>query len=170
MNKKLFPFLIALGFSVIAITLQSVVVPIFFKNDYLPDLALIILIYYSVNYGKTVGQVLGFTSGIIIDTFSGIPFGLNAIVRLIMGFLLGFFEGKIFLEKIALPCIVITICTILKFLLYIFVDFIFPIEVNINLVSLRFLIELGLNIVLTPILFCVFNMINKKLFKSRERI
>lgn len=170
MSKRFLFFLTSFGIVFLAIVVQSVVFPIFFKNDYMPDISLIALIYFSINYGKVLGQNLGFTSGIILDSLSGVPFGLNALVRLVMGFLLGFFKGKIFLDKIILPCIIITICTSAKFFLYYLVSIFYPIDLNINFFSLRYLVELGMNIVLTPFVFMLFNALGKKIYPKRDRI
>lgn len=170
MSKRFLFFLTSFGIVFLAIVVQSVVFPIFFKNDYMPDISLIALIYFSINYGKVLGQNLGFTSGIILDSLSGVPFGLNALVRLVMGFLLGFFQGKIFLDKIILPCIIITICTSSKFFLYYLVSIFYPIDLNINFFSLRYLVELGMNIVLTPFVFMLFNALGKKIYPKRDRI
>ncbi|MGL1894047.1 MAG: rod shape-determining protein MreD [Spirochaetaceae bacterium] len=170
MNKRTLFYTISIGIVLLIIVVQSVVFPIIFKNDYMPDLSLIAIIYFSINFGRNIGQILGFSSGLVLDSLSGVPFGLNTMVKLIMGFLLGFFEGKIFLDKFILPCIIITLCTIAKFAMYSFVALIFPIDLNINFFSFRYLIELGLNIVLTPFIFMLFNLLAKKLYPVRERV
>lgn len=163
MNKKFLMFIVSLGMSVVAIILQSVVMPLFFNNNYIFDISLVILVFYSINYGKFLGEGLGFTSGLILDSLSGVPLGLNTIVRLVMGFVLGFFEGKIFLDKIILPCVIVALCTIIKFILFYLVSLFYPVELHFSFFSLRYLIELGLNTLLTPFLFTLFNLINKLL-------
>jgi rod shape-determining protein MreD len=170
MSKRFIYFLTSIGIVIFAIVIQSVVFPLFSTNDYMPDLSLIAIIFFSINFGKEVGQILGFSSGLVLDSLSGVPFGLNTLVRLIMGFLLGFFKGKIFLDKIILPCIIITICTIAKFALFYIVSLIYPIELNINIFSIRYLIELGMNIILTPFVFILFELLAKKMYPSRDRV
>lgn len=170
MNKRIIYFLVSIILVIVSIIIQSVIFPLFFKNDYMPDIPLIALIYFSINYGKNIGQVLGFVSGIVMDSLSGVPFGLNTIVRLVMGFFLGFFEGKIFLDNIVLPCVTITVCTILKYILFFITSLIFPIDININYFTIRLLVELGLNIVFTPFIFILFNILRKKINPNRETI
>lgn len=169
MNKRIFFYIISISIVLLTIVVQSVVFPLIFNNDYMPDLSLIAIIYFSVNFGKNMGQILGFSSGLLLDSLSGVPFGLNTFVKLIMGFLLGFFEGKIFLDKFILPIVIITICTVSKFAMYYCVGLIFPIDLNINFFSFRYLIELGLNIILTPCIFMLFNLFTKKLYPVRDR-
>lgn len=170
MNRKTLFFFASMGIVLFFIVFQSVVFPIFFTNDYMPDLALIALVYFSINHGKNIGQILGFSSGLVLDSLSGVPFGLNTLVRLIMGFFLGFFEGKIFLEGIILPLVSILLCSVFKFLLYYLVSLIFPIDLNINILSFRYLVELIMNLLFTPLVFLLFNFLGKKINPSRDRV
>lgn len=170
MSKKVIFYSTVIAIVTLFIVIQSVVFPLFFTNDYMPDLSLIAIVYFSINFGKSIGQVLGFVSGLIIDSLSGVPFGLNSMVRLIMGFSLGFFEGKIFLDKVLLPIIMISICTVMKFLLFLVISFVFPIDLNINFFSLRYLVELGMNIIFTPFIFILFDLLAKKIYPDRVRI
>lgn len=170
MSKRLLFFITSIGFVLMAIVVESVIFPLFFTNSYMPDLSLIAITYFSINFGKNIGQVLGFSSGLVLDSLSGVPFGLNSLVRLIMGFFLGFFKGKIFLDKVILPCLMITICTVSKFVLFYLVSLIFPINLEINILSLRYLVELGMNIILTPVIFILFNMLAQKIYPGRDRI
>lgn len=170
MNKRLLYFISSIGLVILLIIIKSVVFPIFFTNGYMPDISLIAIIYFSINFGKIMGQIMGFTSGLVLDSLSGVPFGLNTLLRLIMGFLLGFFEGKIFLDKFVLPCIMITICTVAKFILIYLISLIYPIDLHLNIFSIKYLIELGLNILFTPLVFLVFNQLSKKLYTDRDRV
>lgn len=168
MNKKTIFFIVSLIITILTIVIQSVVFPDLFKNDFMPDISLIAMIYFSINYGRNIGQIYGFTTGLILDSLSGYAFGLNALVRLIMGFSLGFFHGKVFMDKFILPCIIAAICTVLKFLVINLVDLIFPIDLYLNFFQLKYLIELGMNIVLTPFVFLLFNNIARKIYPRRE--
>lgn len=170
MNKKLLFFIVSVSIVIATIILQSIVFPMIFTHDYMADISLIAIIYFSINYGKNIGQVMGFSSGLLLDSLSGVPFGLNALVRVIMGYLLGFFNGVVFLDRIILPCVIITICTISKYILFYLVSVIFPIEFSINIFSLKYGIELVLNIVLTPIFFMLLNLLAKRLNPRRDSI
>lgn len=170
MSKKFIFYTVIISIVTLFIIIQSVVFPLFFTNDYMPDLSLIAIVYFSINYGKSLGQSLGFISGLVIDSLSGVPFGLNSMVRLIMGFFLGFFEGKIFLDKVVLPVVIILICTIMKFVLIILIAVIFPIELKVNFLSYRYLIEIGMNIVIAPFIFILFDMLAKRLYPDRVRV
>lgn len=168
MNRKAVFFVVSLLITIVTIVIQSVVFPDLFKNDFMPDISLIATIYFSINYGRNIGQIFGFSTGLLLDSLSGYAFGLNALVRLVMGFFLGFFNGKIFMDKVVLPCIIVTVCTVLKFLIINLVDFIFPIDLYLNFFQMKYLIELGMNIVITPFVFLLFNNIARKVCPKRE--
>lgn len=170
MNKKTISFGIIISIVSLLIIIQSVLYPIILKINFipelsLPDLSLIAMVFFSINYGKIIGETMGFTTGIILDTLSGAPFGLNSLVRLIIGYFLGFFKGKIFLDKIILPVVMISVTTALKYILFHIVEFVFPIDINVKLISISFLEELGFNIILTPIMFSLFQIITKKIIR-----
>lgn len=170
MNKNTLSFGIIISIVSIFIIIQSVLYPLILKINFLPeislpDLSLIAIVYFSINYGKIVGESIGFTTGLILDALSGATFGLNSLVRLVIGYFLGFFKGKIFLDKIILPVVMITVTTTIKYVLFHVVEFIFPIDINVSLISVAFIEELGFNIVLTPIMFSLFQIITKKIIR-----
>lgn len=170
MNSKTVFYGIQIGLVSIFIVIQSVLYPILLKIQYfpevsLPDLSLIAIVFFSINYGKILGETMGFTTGLILDTLSGAPFGLNSLVRLVIGYTLGFFKGKIFLDRIILPVVVIFISTIFKYLLFYVVNLIYPIDISVNLISFSFLEELVFNIILTPFMFSLFQFITKKIIR-----
>lgn len=168
MNKKILFYISSVTVVIAFIALQTVLFPMFFKNLYMPDLSLIAIIYFSINYGKNIGQIMGFSTGLLLDTLSGFPFGLHALIRVVMGYLLGFFNGVIFLDKILLPCIMITVCSILKYLFIFLVILIFPINRDFDFLTLKNGIELIMNIVLTPFIFALFNLLAKRLYPKRD--
>lgn len=171
MNKKTLSLVIVIGLISLLIIIQSVTYPLIMKLDFipefsLPDLSLIAIIYFSINYGKIIGETMGFTTGLILDTLSGAPFGINALVRVVIGYFLGFFKGKIFLDKLILPTIIIIITTFVKYILYNIVNFIYPVNISIHIISINFLEELLFNILLTPLLFLLFNVIVRKIVRE----
>lgn len=171
MNKKTLSFIIAIGIISILIIIQSVTYPLIMKLDFipefsLPDISLIAIVYFSINYGKILGETMGFTTGLILDSLSGAPFGINALLRLVIGYFLGFFNGKVFLDKFILPVIIIAITTFIKYVLYHVISFIYPVEISIHIISISFLEELLLNVLLTPFLFLLFNIIVRKIIRD----
>lgn len=168
MSSKSLTYIVSVTVISLLIIIQSVLYPIvlrlsFFPEIALPDISLIAIVFFSINLGKILGETMGFATGLVLDSLSGVPFGTNALVRLIIGFILGFFKGKIFLDKFILPSIIIIISTVSKYLLLHIIEFVFPIELNMNILSFKFLQELGLNIVVTPLFFLFFTFLLKKI-------
>ena len=168
-SKRTIFFAVSMMIVLFLIVIQSVLASLFFNSNYMPDLSLIIILYISVNFGKNIGQVMGFSSGLVLDSLSGVPFGLNSMVKLIIGYLLGFMEGKVFFDSIILPVVMITVATIFKYLLYYVVSIVFSISIDLNFFTYKYLIELFLNIVLSPVIFLLFNILSKKLYPVRDR-
>jgi len=52
-----------------------------------PDFILIFLVYISLRYGRLWGCVSGFLMGIVEDSFLAVFFGLNALCKTFVGFL-----------------------------------------------------------------------------------
>ncbi len=134
-----------------------------------PDLVLICLIYISINNGKLFGEISGFFGGLFLDFISASPFGLNCLIRTILGFLGGLFQKTMNTDGILIPCILGFIATIIKAVLLWIVSILFPSTVTkYNPFSLLFLFELGMNAILTPLIFKLLRMFDKVLLVKKE--
>lgn len=123
-----------------------------------PDLLLICTLYFSLQNGRLEGLVTGFAGGLMLDFVSGSPFGLNCLIRCIIGYVAGFFVKVLNLSGVFVPCLIGFLATILKALLVYLVSFLFPSYINTyNLFSLTFAFELGFNTIFTPIIFKLLN-------------
>ncbi|HDL18561.1 MAG TPA: rod shape-determining protein MreD [Bacteroidetes bacterium] len=60
-----------------------------------PDFVLIFVIYISFRFGRLWGGVGGFAAGIIEDSFITVLFGLNALCKTFVGFLVSVFPWRI---------------------------------------------------------------------------
>ena len=59
-----------------------------------PDLLVILVLYWSIKYGRTIGIIAGFLIGLLID-FSGTAsyFGLSPLIYSVTGYLGGYLKG-----------------------------------------------------------------------------
>lgn len=64
------------------------------------DFPLVILVYIGLTRGAVFGAVFGFASGLLLDIYTPNLLGLDALVRTILGFLVGHFRNKLFLETL----------------------------------------------------------------------
>ncbi len=126
-----------------------------------PDLILIVTLYIGIKNGPVVGQLTGFSSGILIDFLSAAPFGLNAFVRVIIGFLSGVLHLNIHSKGIIIPILLGFIATLTKALIIFFISFFYPGKIMLySLFSSTLWYECLFNALLTPIFFVLLSTFN----------
>ena len=91
-------FMLVIG----ALVLQSVFAPLFFGSGRL-DLLLLIVVSTGLLYGKEAGIGVGILAGLLQDLAVGNILGLNLIMKMLIGFLAGMIEQKVFKDHILLP-------------------------------------------------------------------
>lgn len=145
------------------IVLQSTLINLFSIDGIIPDIAMILLIFFSVLYGKRTGLVLGFTSGLIKDFLSQSPPGFHAFISMVIGFIAGFLKFHIDTGSILFQVISSIVATILKYVLAIILLSLFSItSASVSILSRVFFIELALNTVLAPVVFYIANVLKRK--------
>jgi rod shape-determining protein MreD len=85
----------------------------------IPDLLLILLVYFTLRIGQLHGTILGFVYGFLLDLITGNIFGSAMIAKTISGFITGYFynENKldIYFKSLIFSVIVLLIATIDSF-------------------------------------------------------
>lgn len=153
--------------SIVILFCTTIIESSIFSNIFtvVPDLLLIISIYFSLLNGKFYGEITGFVSGLFLDFISGVPFGLNCLLRTIIGYVYGLFSKTIVISGIVMPVLSVGIGTILKRLLLLFITLIFP-KLNLNIygfISKQFLFEFCANIICAIIIFKILSFFKKSL-------
>ena len=74
--------------------LQITVIPLIRLAGIIPDLILIILVYYSITRGQLYGTILGAVYGLLVDLISGNLLGLSMLSKTVAGFSAGYFAGE----------------------------------------------------------------------------
>jgi len=139
-----------------------------------PDLVLILSIYFSLLNGKLYGEITGFASGLFMDFISGAPFGLNCLLRTLIGYIFGLFSKAVIISGIIMPVLSVGLGTIVKRVLLIIISLIFP-SINLNVysfISKEFLFEFCSNIVFAIIIFKIMGFFTKtiSLYNTRDMI
>ena len=120
----------------------------------MPDLMLIMLLFISIKNGSLTGEVTGFSSGLVIDFLSATPFGLNSLVRTIIGYIAGLFHLSLETSGIFSPAILGFIATIIKALLLLIISCFYTEQIVLySLFSSVFWLECLFNAILAPIVF-----------------
>lgn len=117
MIRTLYIFAIVLFFPLLII--QSTIVPLISIAGIIPDLLLILLVYFTLRIGQLHGTILGFVYGFLLDLITGNIFGSAMIAKTISGFITGYFynENKldIYFKSLIFSVIVLLIATIDSF-------------------------------------------------------
>ena len=142
-----------------AVVLQSTIFSDFAFRGVKADIALIIIVLTANYTGNITGQLTGFFAGLAEDFLSISPLGFNALIKSIIGYLSGKTEGKIFLDPIVTPIILVLIGTILKYFISFVLLVIFIPEQQDAVFSFDFIIEIGLNIVVTPFVYLILKIV-----------
>ncbi|NLN88103.1 MAG: rod shape-determining protein MreD [Syntrophomonadaceae bacterium] len=107
----------------LALFLQTTFFRSFSIQGAVPDLLLILVIFYSVFNGSTKGAVYGVACGIWEDLYQGRIIGVNAICKGITAFILGRMQGEVFQENILVGVIGVLGGTIINVALLFMISF-----------------------------------------------
>ena len=134
----------------------------------IPDFLLMITLFIAQNNGALLAESTGFASGFLLDFLSASPFGFNALLRTVMGFVMGLFHGILNSSSILLQILYGIVATIIKALVVYFISFFFVNVVPYSLFSQLFLTELLLNAIFTPIMFKFLSLFSEFLIVKPE--
>ena len=98
--------LILLSF-ILALILQTTVLPLMQFRGVMPDLLLILVIFTALFSNSTVGGVTGFIVGFLQDLVISRYLGLCALSGLLTGYLVGQLEGKFFKDNPIVPILLV---------------------------------------------------------------
>jgi rod shape-determining protein MreD len=118
-----FQFLIAILLFFPLLIIQTTVVQLIAINGIVPDLILILLVFYAVKYGQIYGTVLGFIYGFLFDLITGSLLGSAMLSKTIAGFIAGYFSNEnkreAYLKSYAFSLIVL-LCAVIDAIVYSF--------------------------------------------------
>lgn len=134
----------------------------------IPDFLLLVTIYIALNNGSLLAESTGFISGIMLDFLSAAPLGLNALLRTILGFILGLFNGILNASSVLLQIVYGAVATILKAVVVYIISLFFNGVLSYSLFSQIFLTEILLNSLFTPIIFKFLSLFSEFLVVNLE--
>lgn len=92
MIKQHYIYSILLFFPLLFI--QTTIIPFLAIGAVIPDLILILLVFYSITRGQIYGSVLGFIYGFLFDIITGSLLGSAMIAKTLAGFTAGYFSSE----------------------------------------------------------------------------
>lgn len=103
---------------ILAILLQSTVFTFLQVAGVKPDLILLVVVFNGFLRGSREGAFLGFLAGLAQDVFTGNYIGLNALTKMLAGYLVGLAEARFYKESVIIVSLVTFMAGILNQLAY----------------------------------------------------
>lgn len=123
--------IIWLSVVIVAVIIQSTVLPMILFKGICPDLLLVIIVSYALLSGKEKGLGIGFFAGLLQDLAFGNIFGINTLSKMTIGYIFGLAERKVFKEKILLPVVATAVATLVHSLVMFIVLFLLGYKVDL---------------------------------------
>lgn len=164
-------FCVSVGMLLMLTLTETAILSNIFWLPVVPDLTLIAVLYFAFNNGRLMGETLGFVSGLCMDFLTLGPFGLNCLLRTILGYVCGLFGRSINFESVVVQFLTGVAATLAKALLLWCISLLYPSSVaSYNVLSAAFGIELLANGILTPVFFRVLGMFGNLVLLRPEEV
>ncbi len=118
--------------------IQLTVLPFIRFNQVVPDLILILLVYYSIRMGQIHGTILGALFGLLFDIISGGIIGSMMFSKALSGFFAGYFSNENKMDQYLSSYMFLLIVFLIGTIDSIVYSFFTTSELNTNLFSLVF--------------------------------
>jgi len=97
---------------IMAVVLQSSVLPVYFAAPFKPDLLLVIMVFLALRISLLAGAPLSWTLGLVKDVFSGIYLGLNALSFLFIFLVIKNISDRLYTGSVPLFVIAVSVATL----------------------------------------------------------
>ncbi|PLX32801.1 MAG: rod shape-determining protein MreD [Clostridiales bacterium] len=137
----------------------------------LPNLAIALVVVFSVRLKMPMGICAAAAGGILQDLFFSPAFGMYTLIYLTVAFSVSAISGNFFEDSSATPIIMIAFATICQYLMMIVIYYFAGMQFNLSAIFLRMLLpELLMNAVLCWALYKIFGRILGRIgFESAGR-
>jgi len=103
-RKSILKKVLIFGISVYVLyILQTALFPYFELGGIVPNLLLVLTVFYGFMRNSREGMIAGFCCGLVLDFTTGLLFGVHILALLLIGFLNGFFRKIFFGDDVKLP-------------------------------------------------------------------
>jgi rod shape-determining protein MreD len=106
-------YLIGIPLLAILAVLQSSLLSHLHMLDGRPDLVPLAVIAWALTGRWREAMIWGFAGGLLLDLFTGLPFGVSAITLIIVAYLVTLSEGRFWEAHLLMPLAVTLVCSIL---------------------------------------------------------
>ncbi|MFC2084377.1 rod shape-determining protein MreD [Bacteroidota bacterium] len=128
------PVLIFIPIAIVQVT----ILPLIAINFILPDLILILVVYYALKFGQIYGMIYGFLFGFLFDLLTGGLIGSSMFSKTIAGFIAGYFLKDVSDRKFSYKfnfILIVLLCASIDSFCY---NIISSSEIKLNVISIFF--------------------------------
>lgn len=169
--QRLRTLCIAAGIAALAVlvTLQASALWRFPIAGVKPDLVLVTVAVWSTRRGVREGTLAGFLAGLLLELYSGAPFGTATAAMTVVGFCTAVGETNLFKSNLLLPGVLVPVATLLYnvFFLFLLMSQQFPVEWRATL-QLVVLPSMLVNLAVMPAVYYVVTRYERLLRPSLE--
>ncbi|HKL11358.1 MAG TPA: rod shape-determining protein MreD [Clostridia bacterium] len=134
----------------------------------LPNLALVLVVVFSVRLKMPMGICAAVTGGVLQDFFFSPAFGIYTLIYLTVAISVSVISGNFFEESGATPLIMIAIATIGQYFMMIVIYYFAGMQFNLSAIFLRMILpELLINAIFCWALYKIFGRILSKMSFKR---
>jgi rod shape-determining protein MreD len=135
-----------------------------------PDLSLIVLIWYSYKNGQVEGPISGFLSGLAEDFLSTSPLGFHAFVKTAVAAVTAVLHGSFFIDRLILPILLGIGGTLIKAISVGALYLLFGSSIHAySFVDKVLWVEAGYNGILAPLVFLLLSPLSRFLVTENDR-
>ena len=154
----------------LAFTIQTGIFPLIPVFSSAPNLLLILTFSFGFIYGSNTGMLCGLFAGLLMDLFSGGPFGFYSLILVYIGFFNGIFTKYYYDDFITLPLL---LCAIneLGYNFYIYIArFLVRNRLDLGYYFVNIMVpELLFSLIVTLFVYRIFLKANKKLDRMEKK-
>ncbi|NLN41434.1 MAG: rod shape-determining protein MreD, partial [Clostridiales bacterium] len=115
--------LVIFGILLLNLIVQSSIFPFIEVFHVKPDSLLSLTISFALIAGNPTGVLIGFCGGLLQDIFFGNNLGLYTLQYMLVGYLVGLLHGKLYVDKIFMPILVVIPANIVKQIIMLLYNF-----------------------------------------------
>lgn len=149
-----------------ATVMQNTVLTTFHISEVRPDITLLLLVFFAHQLGAMEGKLIGFAAGVVMDLLGMAPLGFHSLIYTVLGHLFGLTRGKMYVDSITMPVIFAVAASVITAVTSLMITVVFLPERVGSVLSMSFLIQIGMHAVLAPFLFGILRLV--KLCREHE--
>lgn len=139
---------------------QSVPSAATLAHRFVPDLSLVVVVFFGWRNGRISATISGFVAGLTADIASGAPLGMNAFAGTVIGFLSGFSHHRIAGDPVLMPAALVSLAFALRHVTVLLIIALYGIDGSAQSVFEWFGLRILTTVVASPVLFAVLRRVH----------